>query len=121
MSWPCRLVNGPTEDGPNEKMQPGDMWFTPQMVEKGFRDGYVLSDEYKRDWQDKRSPIWVVLPSGDWFCVDSRASCGDGSGWAVTGEAPNITVSPSINLIGIYHGFLQNGVLSDDCEGRTYP
>lgn len=114
MSWPCRLIDAPMG------REVGDMWFAPQMVETGFWHGYALSDEYKRDWAGKRPPIWVVLPSKTWFCVDSRTTDDGGGGWTVTGDAPNITVSPSINAVGIYHGFLVSGVLSDDCEGRTF-
>lgn len=35
--------------------------------------------------------------------------------WDVTGEAPNITVSPSINCLerGGWHGHIQNGVITD--------
>lgn len=58
----------------------------------------------------------VKLPSGDFFCVDGpcySAEQGAYGGWQVTGEAPNITVVPSIHLVGRYHGFLTNGVLSD--------
>jgi hypothetical protein len=50
-------------------------------------------------------------------------SSGGGPGWTRTGEPPNVTASPSINYamgaLG-YHGWLQDGVLTDDCEGRTY-
>lgn len=113
MSWPCRMVKGP---GRNV----GDMWFAPEMVEQGHYHGYALSNEYKRDWQGKRYPIWVVLPSGTHFCIDSQVTDDGGRGWSVTGEAPNITVTPSINAVGIYHGFLVNGVLSEDVDGRTF-
>lgn len=40
--------------------------------------------------------------------------------WTVTGEWPNITVTPSINSVGRYHGWIQNGVITDDCEGRKF-
>jgi hypothetical protein len=35
--------------------------------------------------------------------------------WDVSGEAPNITVSPSINCVelGGWHGFIQNGAITD--------
>jgi len=35
--------------------------------------------------------------------------------WDVTGEAPDITVSPSINCLepGGWHGFIQNGEITD--------
>ncbi len=117
MSVRCRMVKGP---GPGTKLKPGDMWFTPAMLENGFAMGYQLSDEYKRDWAGKRDPLWVILPSGTWFCVDSRTTDGDGHGWTVTGEPPNITVDPSINAVGLYHGWLKDGVLSDDVEGRAF-
>lgn len=41
-------------------------------------------------------------------------------GWTIEGEMPNVTVRPSINQEGVYHGWITNGVLSDDIEGRTY-
>jgi hypothetical protein len=48
-------------------------------------------------------------------------STGGGAGWTRTGTPPNVTASPSINYEGEYHGWLQNGVLTDDCEGRVFP
>lgn len=118
MPIPCRMVD------PLGPKQPGDMWYTPAMLEGERADYYrqfVLSAEYLRDWAGKRLPLWVCLPNGDHFCVDSQVSgAQDKHGWAVTGEPPAITVSPSINCVGRWHGWLQNGVLSDDVEGRTY-
>jgi len=43
-----------------------------------------------------------------------------GDGWIVTGREPLITLSPSINIVGSYHGWLRDGVISDDCEGRRF-
>jgi hypothetical protein len=43
-----------------------------------------------------------------------------GEGWLVTGTEPLITLSPSINIVGSYHGWIQNGIITDDCEGRKY-
>lgn len=103
----------------------GLMWYAPKMVEADPSDphadyvlNHILSPEYKRDHYGKRPPIFVVLPSGDWFCPDQKTS--SGSDWTVTGEPPQITVSPSINAIGSFHGWLRDGVLSDDVEGRTF-
>jgi hypothetical protein len=118
MAWPCRMV---AEKGPK---QTGDMWYTPAMLtgeHAGWYLGFHLSNEYKRDWLGKRPPLWVCLPGNWWFCVDSQTTDGAGQGWTVTGEPPKITVSPSINMVGLYHGWLRDGVLSDDVEGRTYP
>jgi hypothetical protein len=119
MSKQCRMVDA---DGPKV---PGDMWYAPKMLDPKHADFYlehVLSTQYRRDWLGKRPPLFVCLPNGDHFCVDSQVSePRDGHGWEVTGEPPHITVSPSINAVGGYHGWLQNGVLSDDVEGRQYP
>jgi hypothetical protein len=84
----------------------------------------LLSAEYRRDWLATRLPLFVVLPNGEEFCPDfcySHTRGNTQAGWTVTGEAPNITVSPSINCIGRFHGWLQNGVISEDVEGRTFP
>lgn len=81
--------------------------------------------QYERDWRGKRPPLRVKLPTtggnGGWFSPDQPATDNaEGRGWEVTGQAPNITLSPSINIVGDYHGWLQNGVISDDLEGRIY-
>ncbi|MFA6046657.1 MAG: hypothetical protein WC718_16855 [Phycisphaerales bacterium] len=124
MTWQCRLVDRETALARGEQSQVGDMWFLPAMLNPEHGSFYldnILSAEYQRDWLGKRPPICVVLPGGHWFNVDSQASgAGDKHGWTVTGEAPNITVHPSINCVGTYHGWLRNGVLSDDCEGRRF-
>lgn len=73
-----------------------------------------------------RLPIVVMCPMGDAtahhnctpFCIDSPATSGAGY-WDVTvdeatlvvGQQPLITVNPSIHLVGIWHGWLHNGVL----------
>lgn len=68
---------------------------------------------------------WCVrLPNGGIFDINSKSST-DHKPWDVTGEAPNITANPSIVHLGSahvkgWHGWLKNGVLTDDCEGRTY-
>ncbi len=100
-----------TEDG---KLHPGDMYYD-LMGEEHFP-----SLEYKRDWEGKRKSLFVSLPDGVVWGIDQPASNSkNNSGWLVTGEAPNITARPSI-AVHNYHGWLTNGVLSDDLEGRTY-
>lgn len=103
--WPCRIVA-------NEKAaeRPGDMW--PVTV-RGIG-----------------SPHWFVrLPNGSMFDIHGNSS--DGTPWDVSGEAPNFTAKPSISRQEIrhpdgmlwrqgWHGWLENGVLSADVEGRTY-
>lgn len=80
-----------------------------------------LSDFYKQN-NASRPPIFVILPGHNLFVVDGK--CWDHGrkygGWQVSGEAPNITVNPSIDLKGFYHGYLANGIIGDDVEGRIF-
>ncbi|CAN2532515.1 hypothetical+protein [Methylocapsa aurea] len=110
---------------------PGLAWFQPwyfdptgereragkHVMIKAHRKGELgfLSEHYWRDWADKRAPICVVCPNGEWWEIDRKSS--NGSGWIVTGDLPNITCSPSIVVDG-YHGFLRNGEFTADLEGR---
>lgn len=103
------------------------MWFVPAMVgdDAEFWIAHYLSEEYMRDWHGARPPITVVLPDGTPWCIDHRFSQHNGAkgpqpGWTIAGVAPLITASPSIHFVGSYHGFLRDGVLSDDLDGRTY-
>lgn len=124
MSWPCRLVEKPplNEHGNVawEELQVGDMWFLdlPE-AELRLRN---LSAYY---WANNagRKPLVVKLPGPNYFLIDGQCfDSGRGfyDGWTVSGTPPCITVQPSINLVGRYHGWLQNGVISDDCEGRNF-
>lgn len=79
-----------------------------------------LSPHYWSDWSTKRDPICVVCPNGEHWEIDRRSSNGDG--WTVTGELPDIVVTPSIVVEG-YHGWLgcngaPPGTFSGDIEGR---
>ncbi len=127
MSWRCQLFVSREAVVEQFGFVPvGAMWPDPSLNEREF-GGYAgyIGDNYLRDWAGKRAPLYVKLPDGSEFCVDVRSSPEigkpSGSGWKVTGNPPAITVSPSINIIPRYHGWLQNGVITDDCEGRTFP
>ena len=92
----------------------GAMWYAPWYwdpanPEEDRRGKGILSTYYWRDWADKRPPICVIGPNGREWMPDQKSS--NGEGWVVTGDAPNITAHPSINMPG-YHGWLQNGVFS---------
>lgn len=120
MPWQCKIVN--IRDAAEEI---GEMYFSEHYDETRTKEfDRLLSPEYRRDWYGKRPPLFVVTPAGPW-CVDAQSTDGHGNytghGWTVTGTPPNLTASPSINMVGIYHGWLKNGVLTDDLEGRTYP
>ena len=122
----CRLVDREKLREQEKQPKPGDMWFVPKMVEGDHAQFYFdhyLSNQYKKDWLGKRLPIMVCLPNGQHTCLDCFYSdAKDGNGWTITGEPPSITVMPSINCMGTngYHGWLKDGILSDDLEGRSY-
>lgn len=126
-----------TRDGreiDSDKLPIGSMFYCPKnpiVINDDFtgRNGwpwyiasdYKLSDFYKQN-NANRDPILVKLPGAELFCVDSKCHK-DGKyygGWRVTGVAPNITVSPSIDMGIFYHGFLQNGIIGDDVSGKRY-
>jgi len=118
MPTQCRIVPADKRD-----KEPGDMWFSDITGEDGnfYCEEGRLSDEYVRDHMANRKPLIVMIPAraGDSvypypFGIDTSTSEGTRRhGWTVSGEPPNITVHPSIHLPGHYHGWLQNGVLSD--------
>lgn len=86
----------------------GAMWDAPWNVERGE----------KWTGPDGRCLMVRLPPDGHDWCIDGPSS-GDGPGWTRTGVPPMITVTPSI-LTPKYHGFLRDGVLTDDLDGRTY-
>jgi hypothetical protein len=100
-------VDKATGDAP----RPGDMFYAPWMLdgERGLAPKYFALSE------PRRAPIIVVLPNGTHFCVDTMAHDKDrgdyGEGWDVAGTPPALTVNPSINIVGSWHGFLRNGEL----------
>jgi hypothetical protein len=83
-------------------------------LDLGHHAGF-LSSHYLTTWARKRSPLMVLTPNGRMWCVDQVST--NGTGWIVTGDAPIITAMPSIVVPG-YHGWLRDGVFSDDIEGR---
>jgi hypothetical protein len=144
VSWPAppeggkcgetRLLTPDGEEHSYGDLPPGTMFFVPRNPVIEGADGqdtrgwpwYHASEEslsdYYRQHNSSRLPLMVVLPGRHLFLIDGK--CWNGSqlygGWQVTGDAPAITVSPSINIGGSYHGWLQSGVISDDCEGRKF-
>lgn len=106
-----RNVHNPIEEYASKDLPIGSMYFTDY--------------DYYHKGEDGRT-LWVKLPNGDMWCVDSRASnCTKPEDtehrcWVRHGEAPNITVDKVGNTCsagagsiqsGSYHGFLRNGYL----------
>jgi hypothetical protein len=82
------------------------------------------------DWFPKEGPngqwtgpdgnVWaVMMPAGVEWIIYSHASQSNQK-WQVTGTPPGITVSPSILQVGLYHGFIKDGVITEDCDGRKF-
>lgn len=123
MSWPLRLRELP--DSGSVHFDPGDCFYARPESIKTRADGsrwiwgHQLSDEYESLRASTRLPLLVKLPYGGDFCVDSAVT-GESRGWTVTGDPPNITVSPSINCVNLYHGWIRDGELTDDVDGRRY-
>lgn len=116
MSWPIKLH----AERP-EHPEVGDMFPAPWLLDEARR--HRLSPPYIAERMAHRPPLVVRLPGPVDFCIDEREwSNGNacGTGWTVTGEMTALTLSPSINITGIYHGYIQNGFITPDCEGRTF-
>ena len=111
MPWPLKLRETPNNEWPEEK-QPGDI----------FRHRFTLDDG------SEQIAWYVVLPQGGLFDIHSKS---DSGGWNVQGEPPNVTLTPSILrhevtgggrvIVPGWHGYITNGIMTDDLEGRTYP
>lgn len=112
-----------------QEWQVGDMWPVPH-----WANSNIISKRYKEEYSKTRPPLKVILPSshskhGDIFLIDRFASDDPNEkGWEVIlvgelvdGQTPDITLKPSINCVGSYHGYITNGVITDDCEKRSYP
>lgn len=112
MPWSLREIANPWGNNPGEgEYDIGSCWRASPLNPESIR-----SPEWRASGRDYF--IWIVLPSRDLFTPD-RLSSNNTSGWTVTGELPTITVTPSIGSRS-YHGFITDGVLGDDVEGRRY-
>jgi len=58
--------------------------------------------------------LCVQTPGGDWL-IDgpSFVNRKESGFWSRTGIAPKLTVTPSIHIVGKYHGWLRDGYLID--------
>jgi hypothetical protein len=98
VSIPLRIIDPPL-DFDWWTAKPGDMWPCPTAGEMHAVEG--------------RAPCWIIrLPDRAWvWHTNERAT--DAGYWTITGEPPNITVTPSINVgPEIWHGFITNGYLT---------
>lgn len=132
MPWPLRLVEYKKGMSPAAgTLKVGDLFYGPypheleQAAWRSVRWHFRYLSEFYHANNAQRRPLAVVLPGNHLFGIDGQCWNHDlpiphYGGWTVTGDAPNITMSPSINLGGLYHGFIQNGLISEDVEQRKY-
>ena len=93
-----------------DEAEPGMLWEAPWYADVGWHG------------TDGKSYVMRLPGNGEWPMDAISAS---GGRWERTGEVPRFTVRPSIlshgtSTVKTYHGFLTDGLLSDDLEGRTY-
>lgn len=74
---------------------PGAMWHS-----------YWMDDIYAGP--DGRS-LTVMTPGGEWNIDGGASNSPAKQAWTRTGVAPDLVVSPSIDITGKYHGWLGNG------------
>lgn len=98
-------------------LEPGMMWRYPQGDEAGRECWWIVLPNWK--------PAEPGLPDRISWRTTDRASAAPHEMWDVTGVAPNLTVTPSIDVecwrVGLdqqsyrdgshWHGFLTNGEL----------
>lgn len=133
MSWQCQMVEVDLKNFKGAEWPVGSMFYGPTKDEieadtqrERFNGWFRLQalhlSEFYYQNNSHRRPLFVVLPGNILWCVDGQCwSNGNHyGGWTVSGDAPSITVQPSINIGGTYHGWMQDGVITDDCEGRKY-
>lgn len=103
----------------------GDMFYLPPEgigVGIGIRfQARELSKFYHQN-NNKRPPLFVVVPGPTLLCIDSIDiyDCPSArTEYMVSGTAPKITLRPYLRTPD-YQGWLQHGILTSDCIGRTY-
>ena len=63
--------------------------------------------------------VFVRLPGRVWWNIGAP-STGGGPGWTRSGAVPEITAHPSIHYVWTYHGYVRNGYVTDDVDGRQF-
>lgn len=113
MSWPVRMVED--LDVVYDAERRGEC--SIGMAVRAKLGNTPFSDDHEKN-RPGSDAVWIRLPNHEWFCPDKKYA--DNQQWTLTGDWPNVTVTPSINCIGSYHGWITNGQVTEDCEGRKY-
>ena len=127
MPWPLNFVPPAHWGiGLNGRI-PGDWTYAQWMIDDwaSTLGAHYWAMQARAD-KPRRLPIVIHLPNGQDWCPDqmARNDAGfHGRGWQVDLDAgvDMMTITPSINCVGSYHGWVRAGYVTDDCEGRTFP
>lgn len=97
-------------NGPEFKALQADFW--------RHEENWGLMWRMPDDDIDGRESWFIVLPNnaGGWQTTDRSAIRGStemGPRWEVTGEPPEISVSPSIDASPHWHGWIRNGAFTE--------
>lgn len=107
----AKLYRG-TADGKLYRLKdlpPGAIWRAPWL--EGIKNNAYAAPDGK---------VWALkMPSGGEWLIYGPSS--GGGKWSVQGTLPRITALPSIHEVGSYHGYVRDGVITDDCEGKQFP
>jgi hypothetical protein len=136
MNWPITFIGTfihfPTLDdladlpsrgqpaGEARQVWPGECFHHIGMLTEDDRVG--LSKQYLAI-ASQRPPLFIFTPGG-WWCPDQLAwnvkQRWHGPGWSIRGNFPRITITPSILFPDRYHGWVTDGALSNDIDGRRF-
>jgi hypothetical protein len=83
--------------------------------------GEIWANNLSREFHDsgRTSCIIIRLPDLTEWNVDFKATDSD-QGWKVSGSWPNISIHPSVDIQNSFHGWIINGIISDDLSGRVF-
>lgn len=130
MPWPVKMM--PSVDSIFQAEQRGECSFGMATVVKIAPESkYEFSDDHNAN-RPGNEVVWIRLPchsnpghpipssryEGQWFVPDHKYP--NNQQWTVKGEWPNVTITPSIHCTGSYHGYVRDGVVTDDCDGRKF-
>lgn len=112
MPWRLKVIAEPRTVEDFDRLRPGDCWIDEASDPRYLALMVAPAHAGKRAWM-------VALPGLAPFPIYSAATR-DNTAWTVTGEPPDVTVAPSIDCNGVYHGYIRDGVITDDLEHRVY-
>lgn len=131
--WPLYFIpEKGTNPGQRGELKPGACWYAPWLLkpERGLAEGpEELSPKYRNEQMAIRPPLVIWLPGVACWAIDARASRARTWWDLVTpmnpGEDPatwvrRLTLAPSIDYKGYYHGYVQQGEVKPDVSGFAY-